>query len=353
METISLNFHLVNHKNNSMKKTITTLVSCIAVILIIFPGCQKEKIETTADVADYSAKGLRDRNECRLVFSSTADPSATSDKYYDYNAEGLCSRWATVEVPFGTSVYNQRYNSRGRLIGSEWNFEGELMTTIEFTYLNGRVKKETWYVAGTSDIYDEVWYTYDARGQMVRNESFLNGWYAVTTYTPQGNVKNIDLYFDNAPYFSIRYSYTRQLKNPNNAIPGIPHFFPYYTPTYAASKFYHAGEKEIVYDENGEPVVLFDYDPQRTVWQTADQGYVQSALCYDRLSEGWYNYSFEFDNCGGCGDGNYKKPAQLNRQTRQPLSNIMKRNPKIPVREDLKQLKQLLLQQAGKNVKKL
>ena len=329
-----------------MKSKFIMSGSLILSVLLLFSGCQKEVKEqtVTSEIEDqFKQDHEGEKDKCRLIFSSSNDAFSFSDKYFHYNKKGLCDVWTTIES-FGTSVYNQQYNAKGQLTGSEWNYEGELITTIKFTYKNDRIVKETWYYAGTNDIYDETWYTYDRKGQIVRDESFLNDWYSTTKYSPEGNVLSGDLFFGGSPYFSYYYSYTRPVKNPNKATPGIPYFFPYYTPTYASSKFYNAAEKEVFYEEDGTPVVMFDYDPRKTIWQVSSHNYARSVDCYDKLSGDWFNYSFEFENCGSdhSGSQTHKSATDHSSLKNQGIIDMLRRNPKLPVKEQFRQLRNQL-----------
>jgi hypothetical protein len=308
---------------------------------LLISSCQKESKEQNPEIAVQSAK-TKPKNECRLVASNVNDAFSFAYDTYHYNSLGLCDVW-TDNSSFGNNVYNQRYDANGRLVGSEWNYEGSLITTIEFTYQNGRIVKESWYWAGTTDLYDEIWFTYNARGQIVKNESFVNDWYAETKYAPDGSVLSGEIIFGGSPYFSFYYTYNRPVKNPYLAVTGIDMFFPYYTPSAFSSKFRHAAEKEIIYDFDGSPLVMFDYDPAKTTWEVGGQNYALSNDCYDPLSNGWYNYSFEYENCGS-DNGPSQSISTLNINNtnlkKGSLMNLLRRNPTMTVKEQFTKLRE-------------
>ncbi len=56
--------------------------------------------------------------------------------------------------------------------------------------------------------------------------------------------------------------------------------------------------KEAVYDENGDQLFLFEYDPAQTIWQAGHQNHLLSATYFDLLSGTSWPYTYEYENCG-------------------------------------------------------
>ncbi len=79
------------------------------------------------------------------------------------------------------------------------------------------------------------------------------------------------------------------------AIPGLPYAFIYTTGS--VSKSYATSDKFTVF-ENGNPIVLFDTDPAKTVMEFGPKHYVSSATFYDRVSGTFITRTFEYQNCG-------------------------------------------------------
>ena len=328
-----------------MKKVFTTINAVLVTVLFLF-SCQKEIKESQAittsddDAVSVNSANKEGKNSCRLVFSRENDAVGTYDKSFHYNAAGLCDEWTIIDGS-GHNVYTQEYNKAGKLVGSKWFLEGTLMNTIVFTYKKSRLIKETWYVTNTNDIWDEIWFTYNAQGKMVRNESFLNGWYGIYKYSPQGNVLSAELFFGDSPFFTSINTYDRPVKNPYLAVPGIDHFFPYYLPSIPFSKWRNSAEKEIVYDIDGTPIVWFDYDPAQTIWQVGHENYALSTTYYDRLSAGLFNNTFDYENCeGGHGNKQPTPPPTVNLNDKRPDNpSLLRINPSLPVKEQFNRLR--------------
>jgi hypothetical protein len=336
-----------------MKKNYLELISPFLAFLLVIIGCQKEIKDEPIGTSksELQSKGYhdRDKRECRLVTASVTDAVANFTHSYHYNAAGLCDEW-TILDGLGTSVFKQKYDRTGRLSGSAWHLDGELMNTIVFTYKRNKVIKETWYVGNTKDVFDEIRYTYNAQGWIVKSESFLNDWYSVTKYSWAGNVLSVDLAFGGSPVYTAIMKYDRPAKNPYLSVPGIPHFFTYYTPTSFASKWHASAIKEIAYDIDGTAIVSFDYDPARTIWELSRKNNVLSTTYYDRLSESWFNYSFDYADCDARHSSKQPSPPSTdisNGKENDKLS-LLRINPRLPVNEQFKQLRQELKHQLSR-----
>ncbi len=102
------------------------------------------------------------------------------------------------------------------------------MYTIHFFYKGEKVTKEIWYDGSSSNVSDEVYYTYNRRGQNTRVESFLGDYYTVNTFDAVGNLTAWDFYVGGNLTYSSRstFSHRHPYKNPRRAMPGIDYGFP-------------------------------------------------------------------------------------------------------------------------------
>jgi hypothetical protein len=193
---------------------------------------------------------------------------------------------------------------------------------------------------------DINYYYYNAQGKLVKVQSFMNDWVALTKYTPEGNILSSELFFGGIPFYSAFYQYNKHYKNPYLAVPGIDHSFPYYTPAdFFYSKWQFASLKQVAYDENGDPIVLFEYDPSKTVWQAGPHNYPASATYFDLLGAGWFPYRFEFENCGRGRDNDHSNSqiaAPLTASGARKINPMMllKRNPAKSMKEQVKEFRQ-------------
>jgi hypothetical protein len=330
-----------------MKKNYLKLICAFLLTALFVSSCQKEIKETKQAISESELPSVsnKPKNECRLIATEAHDPVSFAYNTFHYNQAGLCDVWKVFDSYIGDQTQTQEYDANGRLIKAKWFIGADQITDIDFTYSNNRMQKETWYWVNSNDIYEEVWYTYNTLGQMVRNESFVNNWYAINKYSPEGNVLSTVLYFDGSPIWASIMTYTRQVKSPYRSVPGIDVFYAYYTPAFYDSKFRNAAEIEQGYDIDGTPILDFDYDPAKTIWQVGNQNYPLSTDCYDKLSGEWFNYSFEYENCGSDNGANHSiKVPQINGMNAKKVSihNLLRRNPTMTVKEQLTKLRQFI-----------
>jgi hypothetical protein len=336
-----------------MKKKLFTIISRSLVIAFVIaglmlPSCQKE-IQADSPVnpeAELQSRGSHTGNkkECRLVFATNTDPAYSEDFNFHYNSKGLMDEWAIKDY----GLFKQEYDARGKVKKSVHSIDGQVIFTVHFFYKGDKVVKNIYYYGTGTDIMDEMYYTYNAQGRMVRAESFVNDHVSITKYNPEGNMSSNELFFGGLPVFSQYFKYSKQYKNPFLAIPGIEYNFPYYSPAWPFySKWRYASVKEVAYDENSDPIVTFEFDPSKTQWRKGPQNYTGSATYFDILGASWFPYRFEFENCGG-GRGNdynhsHRAAPAIGPGARKidPMM-LLKRNPAKTMKEQVKELRQQL-----------
>ena len=323
-----------------MKKNYFKLISPFLLSLLIFTSCRKNEVYKLAYVEDHPNWG---RNECRLVFGTNADPTGSADFTFQYNDKGLSNIWDIEN--YGT--YTLEYDLYGRIKNAALTQGGEVTSTTDFLYEDGiRVSKEIGYGTST-DTSDIEYYHYDSRGNLVKVQSFLNDYIATGKYDPDGDLLQTDLFFSGVPVYTAIYTYNKHLKNPYLAVPGIDHLFPYYTPMdLFYGKWRWASLKQIAYDETGNPIAQFEYDPSKTVWQEGSHDYPTSVTYYDLLSGGSFPYPFEFDNCDGVHNGNGKSQITTSSVTSNKgkinLMTLLKHDPSKSMKEQVKEFREQL-----------
>ena len=316
-------------KKNYLKELITLSIS-----ILLIAGCKKESKEINYDWGNH-------RNGCRLVFGTNADPTGSADFTFHYNGRGLANEWDIEN--YGTLV--QEYDVRGKLKKSTLTQNGDVTGIVSFFYdRDDKVTKEIWHLG--TDTTDIIYYHYNAQGNLVKTQSFLNDYIAAGKYTPDGSLLESNLYFSGVPVYTALYTYNKHFKNPYQAVPGIDHLFPYYTPMdLFYGKWRWASLKQIAYDESGNPIVQFEYDPSKTVWQGGPHDYTSSVTYFDVLSGNPYPYPFKYDNCGD-DNGNDNSNSQIsalptvsgNGKTNSMM--LLIHNPSKSVKEQVKEFRQ-------------
>jgi hypothetical protein len=332
-----------------MKKNYLRLIGSFLVSLLFITGCQKviQDQPFNSEIESLSKSDHEGgKNECRMTFGTNTDPTYSQDWHFHYNDKGLADEWYIENQ----GIYKLEYDAGGRLKKSIYAINDEVFFTTYFFYQgrNKKVVKEIVYFGTGTDIFDEIYHTYNGKGKLVKVQSFVNDYVALTKYSHEGSVLSNELFFGGTPVYSAFYTYNKHYKNPYQAIQGIDHAFPYYAPAYLfCSDWQFAGAKEVGYDENGNPFTTFEYDASKTVWQAGHQNYPASATYYDLLSADWYPYKFEFENCGPHNNCNSSitPPSSLSARKINPLT-LLQRNPAKSFKEQVKEFRQQL-----KNIK--
>jgi hypothetical protein len=228
-----------------------------------------------------------------------------------------------------------------------------LIYTIHFFYKGGKVTKEIWYDGSSSNVNDEVYYTFNRRGQNTRTESFLGDYYTVNTFDAAENVTAWDFYSGGNLTYSARatFGHRHSYKNPRKAIPGIDYGFPFINSAVFANAFCISSEKLVAYDENGNPTVLYDYDRRRTTYQPASQNYPASGTFFDLVTNDWTSQTFQYENCGRGRDDDHRDsqtdtPPTVSDASRINSMMFLKRNPAKSMKEQVKEFMQQM-----KNIK--
>ncbi len=281
-----------------MKRIQISFLIAFLFIAIIFAGCQKEiqtssAKETTADELAVANNATQNRSEngCRLILKQ----SKFGNESYTYNENGLVDKWS-IEADGG--FFKEEYNSSGRLIKSRFYSGDVLLNTIVFYYQGDKVVHEIWYNGDTQEKGDEVFYTFDSKGEIIKMQSFIQDYVTNYKYTPEGNVYEWDFNYGGQPFYTVQYTFLNHDKNPDLARPGINYDFPYVNGAVSQNKWWSTSEKDIIYDDQGNPVVALDQDPHQTVVGVGHENYVTTSNYFDVISQSWSHFVFNYGNCG-------------------------------------------------------
>jgi hypothetical protein len=270
-----------------MKKILSTRLSLFLFTILLVTSCQKEPIDKEGD--------------CRLTKYHYYDAAADYNQidYFSYK-NGLVDEW----LASSGGLFKMEYDRNKKLKTSRM-YEGEtLVYTIHFIYEKDKVVKEIWYDGNTQQVANEVINTYNQKGELIRNEATNFDYYTIYTYTRQGYLESWFYFSGGSPIVKAEYTYNNEFKNPYGARPGIEYSFPYVNSGFGSGKRWYSSERITLYDEDGNPSVLYDQDPMRTVWQSGPKNYPLQADYFDRLSGGPITNTFEYENCDGSNDKN-------------------------------------------------
>jgi hypothetical protein len=226
-------------------------------------------------------------NQCQLTFAIDWGGALN---WFHYNEAGLADEWR-LDLGSGIpEVISMKYDDHNQLSSAQWYYDGSLVGTMEFEWSGKQVITEHWDIGG---YLFETTNSYNAKNQLVQRQT-SDGYLTKYEYTPEGNHLKDIIYFEGEPIQSDEYSYNRPNKNPYRAIQGLPYLFLYLNPV--QSKWSATGDRFTVY-ENGNPIVVLDIDPTKTVMNMTHQDYLSSVTYFDEISDSYLAKNFEYQNC--------------------------------------------------------
>lgn len=265
------------------------------VSILLIAGCRKEtKIANPeADVQSFTAR--EDNDGCRLV----GDTSEFADLAYTYNQRGLVDEYS---LSYYDGFFKMEYNERGQLVKSRFYSGGALVNTIVFFYQDDRVVKETWYDGATQTKTDEVFYTFNRNGKVSKSQSFIQDYMSFYKYTPDGDdVSEWDFFVGGFLSYTQQYTFLApHHKAPDSATPGLQYDFTGPNGRLTEDSWYSTSEKDVSYDAEGNnPEVILDQDPGKTIVQFNKHNYITFADFFDKLTQSYVHFKFDYAGCGG------------------------------------------------------
>jgi hypothetical protein len=301
-----------------MKRNYLQIFGLFLFSLLAFIGCHKETTESP-ELIEESSTQKRDaksekKDNCRVTLFDYYDGIADVHQYDTYSYKsGRVDEWA---VWYG-GVFKMEYDHRGKLKKSRNYVDDALVYTIHFFYKHDKVVKEIWYVGDTRQVDDEIHYTFDRKGQIIKMESILNGYYTDNTYAANGDLTSWKFYLGGSPLVSGHYTYYNRYKSPFvDGTPGIEYNFPYINSTFGYSKWWYSSEKMVYYDENGNESVYYDQDPKQTKWKIGANKYPELVSYFSPTSSSNHSVGFGYENCerGNNGHHGHNKSSEMARK---------------------------------------
>ncbi len=306
-------------------------------------GCQKETLQLNEENAAQAIAGKSNKAKgCRVTLFDYYNRLSDQHQFDHYTyRNGLVDEWKTW---YGID-YKMEYDAEGTLEIARGYDGTDLVYKIHFFYSHNRVTKELWYDGNSNVLVDDIRYTYDRKGQIIKWESILSGYYTENVYTPNGDLESWTVSDGGIPVVSGHYIYDNHYKSPlRGGTPGVEHNFPYSNSTFGLGKWWYSSERIMVYDEFGTASVYYDHDPAQTQWHTANNVNLEFVDYVDRQSGIHSSVGFEFENCKD-GGGNKKSPAtypSFKGKSKPNPMTLLQRNPSRSMKERVKEFRQSL-----------
>ncbi len=326
-----------------MKRNYVKLIGFCLLAALLSIGCRKETLQfneenTAQSMAEKSNKAQGCRVTTNDIYNGLSDQHQID--HYTYK-NGLVDEWKTW---YGMD-YKLEYDAKGKLNVARGYDGANLVYRIQFIYNNNRVIKEIWYEGNSNVVADDYRYSFDRKGQIIKAESTVLGYYTENVYTADGDLESWKFHDGGMPVVSGHYTYSNHYKSPlRGGTPGVEYNFPYANSTFGQTKWWYSSEKIMLYDEFGTASVYYDFDPVQTLWQTANYGNLEKVNYVDRQTATHFSVSFEYENCrdgGGNNNSNATSPSYKGRNKLNPMT-LLQRNPSKSIKRQVKELRQSL-----------
>ena len=269
---------------------------------MIIIGCQKEITESQvkdkaedAEASVNTANRNNKENSCRLV-SLDWFAGGSGLWQFHYNEKGLADQW---NIDYGYGIIEEKiyYDRNNRLIKAEENYFGSNYV-YRFYYTGKRLTRSTRTSVDFPDDAQDFRYTYNRKGQNIRQDDDNLDAHVIMEYDHMGNCTRTDIYFGSDLVYSDNYTFEKSIKNPLLNVPGVETGFLAYGGTFMSNKRWFTTNRTVIY-ENGVPFVFNDYDPSKTVPNTGRHHLPNSVNYYDRVTETSLDIVFDYENCDG------------------------------------------------------
>ena len=287
-----------------MKRLLTITCGIILFACACLTSCKKENT-SAANANEINDLQVGNNSSCKLTHLVWA-------YYYTwdfhYNDKGLADEW---RIDFGNGFiqdFKMEYDKFNRLIGAPaYDDDGNLVFTSSFTY-DGNLVATQKYADLVTGAAGEIHFTHNSKGQIIREDDLINGTHQILSYDNMGNCIRSDYYIGEYFWYSDRYSFENNVRNPLLTVTGVDFMFPYLGAGYF-NKLWFSNNLSIFYDVEGNEYVLNDYDVPQTVFTTGQQNFPALASYFDKVSQSPLEISFGY-SCNGNGNFTNRTASQ-------------------------------------------
>jgi YD repeat-containing protein len=208
------------------------------------------------------------------------------------------------------------YGGRNEITSGRFYYTTDIYFDIIFTYNKNKIATETWYVPGTNIQVDGYINSYNKQGQLVKRDEPDYQLYTLYTYDPKGNPIKIEVYdYQGNLFYGYEFEFTTPIKNPFAAVPGLPESIFFTDAMEGPNRF--TGLKQYFNDEQGNPIVFFQWNSEETEIQAGDRHLAVYQNSRDIISDTWTDQTWTYENCSGNSDAAHTshagKPSRENK----------------------------------------
>lgn len=276
-----------------MKSANASFVTLMLAAVLI-SSCKKEVNDPTTLPAEILAVSnhANVESKCRLVYLNW--PTSSTWQFH-YNEKGLADQWI-IDYGFGSPLHTNAmtYDEQNRMIQSREVYFG-FNYVIDFFYENNRLSSIRRASLDFPDVGQNFIYTYNAKGEITRQDDNVNDIHVLMFYDAMGNCTTTDVYFGDILAYSDNYSFEQPTRNPELNIPGVKIGFPFYGGSFLSNKRWFTSNRTVILP-NG---TFNEYDPAQTEINEGSHHFPITANYFDLISQIPINMTFEYENCNG------------------------------------------------------
>ena len=266
-----------------MKKNYLRLSGSFLLVSLVFAGCQKTGKEFNEQIAQES-KGGNDNNhdKCQLIGYAQSDGYAEA---YQYNHKGLVDKMSLDYGGGYVEEYDIKYDHKNRIKSSRFTAPLYLPgDAVNYTFYNdGKLTtRVTVHLESSGDLWSDIYYTYNRKGQMIKQDERVNDQHSRFYYDEKGFNTRTEYYLGSELFYKFLNKYDIPNRNPFLALKGVDFWFmSLFSPLW--DKRFNSSATYIYYD-NGNPVVFLEDDPAQTIHQAGSNNYLTRAQYYDNIA---------------------------------------------------------------------
>ena len=275
-------------------KLATAFFFRLMLATLLISSCKKELNTPTTQAGEILAisNNANVESKCRLAYLNW--PTSSTWQFH-YNEKGLADQWI-IDYGFGAPLHTNEmtYDDENRMIQSKEVYFG-LNYVIDFYYSDNRITRLKRASVEFPEFVQDFVHTYNSKGEIIRQDDYVNDVHVLMSYDPMGNCTKTDVYFGDFLAYSDNYTFEQSTRNPQLNIPGVTIGFPFYGGTLISNKRWFTSNLTII-APNG---VFNHYDPTQTEITEGNHHFPITANYYDLISQAPINITFGYENCNG------------------------------------------------------
>jgi hypothetical protein len=282
-----------------MKKEVFSSVGLMLLALIMINSCKDQVLEPDLSDGVLLKSGSKGNVENRIRL---LEDKGLSDGFLDgyrYNELGLADSFYLSKPDLYKFWATMEYDNKNRMSKARFFYSEDDFYDIVLTWEKDKLVKETWYAPGTEDIVDYYVNTYNKKGQLIRRDDPPYFFHCLFYYDNTGNLKSLEIINDDGSFnYGQEFSYSRSVKNPFTAVPGMPVSM-FFVNDNESSPNRFTGIKGYYKDENGDKVVDFNWESAETVLKAGPEHYAVYQNSRDVVSDTWTDQTWTYEKSSG------------------------------------------------------